>query len=80
MCEVRGGHMHVWAYSEPGTVPDSAETKVSKETKINPQGADVLEHRKTLNKIDKMHCVLYVDTYRKRGKGCQGIRAKDSII
>lgn len=48
--------------------------------KFCSQGADVLEHRKTLNKIGKMHCMLYVDIYRKRGKGCSGIRARGSII
>ena len=82
MCGVRGGHMHVMglfsARHRSRFCRDISEQR--DKNKFCSQGADVLEHRKTLNKIDNMHCVLYVDTYRKRGKGCQGIRTKDSII
>lgn len=68
------GHSCYGPYLCQAVVPDPVETEVNRVTnKIYSHGADILEHRKTLNKINKMHCILYVDTcYREKikvGKG-----------
>lgn len=74
MCGVRGGHMHVKvlfsARHRSRFCGDGGEQR--EKNKFCPQGADVLEHRKTLNKVGKMHYMLYFDTYRKRGN--RGLR------
>lgn len=49
-------------------------------------GADILEHRKTLNKINKIHYKLYVDNVvekiriRKEIESAQGVGEKGSVI
>lgn len=52
----------LWTYSVPDTCSRSCGDRSEQRKKFFSHGADILEHRKTLNKINKMSFLLHVDT------------------
>lgn len=52
------------AYSVLGIVTDPKETEMNRDKKDSVfMELTFLEHGKTLNKINKMHCILYVGAF-----------------